>query len=111
MKKIISVLTFLAIATIAFSQKTSISDDPLHTADPSAVLDVQSTTKGLLVPRMTSVERSNIGTPAVGLMVFDLNSKSFWCYAGSQWIEIRSGAVSMISDQDGDTRIEVEQKS
>lgn len=41
------------------------------TPDPSAILDVQSFSKGVLFPRVTIVERSNISAPATGLMVYN----------------------------------------
>ena len=39
--------------------------------DASAMLDVKSTTKGMLVPRMTTTQRDAITTPATGLMVYN----------------------------------------
>ncbi|MBL0334940.1 MAG: hypothetical protein IPP73_06380 [Chitinophagaceae bacterium] len=57
----------------------------------SAQLDITSTTKGVLVPRMTTVERISISTPAKGLLVFDNTSSSFWVYDGTVWTEILSG--------------------
>ena len=41
------------------------------TPDPSAILDVQSTDRGFLPPRMTSAERSAIQQPATGLIIFN----------------------------------------
>ncbi len=40
------------------------------TPDPSAMLDVKSTTKGMLVPRMTQAQRNAIANPATGLMIY-----------------------------------------
>jgi len=37
--------------------------------DPSAMLDVSSTEKGLLIPRMTQAQRTAIALPAKGLLV------------------------------------------
>ncbi|MFH1120711.1 MAG: tail fiber domain-containing protein [Bacteroidota bacterium] len=77
--------------------------------DPGAMLDVKSTSRGLLVPRMTSAQRMAITSLANGLMVYDLTTGSFWYYTGTAWQEIGTGAQSVLSDNDGDTRIEVEQ--
>ena len=55
-------------------------------ADGSAMLDVQSTSKGVLVPRMTATQMAGIGTPATGLMVFQTDDMSgFYYYSGSAW--------------------------
>ncbi len=83
------------------------------TPDASSMLDIQSpdNDKGVLIPRMTDLQRLAISTPANGLLVFDTTTKSFWFYNGTiatpAWRELTSGA-SLI-DADGDTKIEVEQ--
>lgn len=51
----------------------------------SSILDVQSTNKGILIPRMTSAQRIAINSPAKGLLVFDLTADEFWFYDGSSW--------------------------
>lgn len=53
--------------------------------DSSAMLDIVSTNKGLLIPRMTSGERQAIASPAKGLLVFDNTTGSFWYFDGTQW--------------------------
>lgn len=55
--------------------------------DNSAQLDVFSTTKGFLPPRMTTIEKNAIVTPAIGLMVFDttLNRP---CFYNGAWITL-----------------------
>jgi len=67
-------------------QGITISDVP-HTADPSAVLDAHSSSKGFLAPRMTGPKRLAIANPAAGLMVFDSTSMSYWFYNGTAWAE------------------------
>lgn len=64
------------------------------TAHASALLDLTSTTKGILIPRMTTAERTAISSPATGLMLYDTNSKSFWFHNGTSWIEINPGSSS-----------------
>jgi hypothetical protein len=55
----------------------------------SAQLDISSTTKGLLVPRMTYVQRISIPTPATGLLVYQTDNSStnagFYTYNGTGW--------------------------
>ena len=61
------------------------------TAHASAALDVQSTTQGMLVPRMITAQRTGIAAPANGLLVFDTTSGSFWYYTGAAWQELIGG--------------------
>ncbi|MEM1119631.1 MAG: tail fiber domain-containing protein [Bacteroidota bacterium] len=60
--------------------------------DASAMLDISSSDKGILIPRMTSEQRMMINSPATGLMVFDMDTNSFW-YFSTAWSEI-GGAFS-----------------
>lgn len=63
------------------------------TPDVSAMLDVKSTQKGLLIPRMTTKQRTDIGTPATGLMVYDSDFKSFWYYNGTAWTNLAGSSA------------------
>ena len=56
----------------------------------SAILDVKSTDKGILVPRVTSIQRNGIASPAVGLLVFDTDTESFWYHDSSGWKNLLS---------------------
>jgi hypothetical protein len=54
--------------------------------DPSALLDIFSTTGGLLIPRMQQADRLAIPVPAVGLLVYQTNLVSgFYYFDGSSW--------------------------
>ena len=58
------------------------------TPNASAMLDVSSTTQGLLAPRMTTIEKNAIASPANGLLVFDTDENSFYFYNGVSWVKI-----------------------
>ncbi len=64
----------------------SINNDSTR-ANPSAMLEVKSYDKGILVPRMNSSQRTSIASPAKGLLVFDITTNTFWYYSGSIWSE------------------------
>jgi trimeric autotransporter adhesin len=53
--------------------------------DNSAMLDISSTVKGLLIPRMTTTERTAITSPATGLLVYDNTLSLFYYYDGAAW--------------------------
>ena len=54
----------------------------------SAILDVHSINKGVLIPRMSTAQRNAIIQPATGLLVFDNNTAGFWFYNGSSWTSL-----------------------
>lgn len=56
--------------------------------DSSAMLDVSSTDKGILVPRMTASQRDAIANPATGLAVFVTSDSSFYYFDGTGWEQI-----------------------
>lgn len=58
--------------------------------DSSAALQVDSTTKGFLPPRMTTTEKNAISTPATGLVVFDSTLAKLCVYTGSAWETVTS---------------------
>ncbi|HSK12035.1 MAG TPA: hypothetical protein VK907_02415 [Phnomibacter sp.] len=68
----------------------------------SAMLDVSSNNKGMLIPRMTTAQRTAIASPATGLMVFDTQTSSFWYFANG-WQEVpKSGGGGMNGAAGGD---------
>ena len=93
--KLFITLFFINIALITNAQIAINSDGSL--SDASAMLDVTSTTKGILIPRMTTAERTTISSPATGLMVYDTDESAFWYYNGTAWTGI-GGSSAFTSD-------------
>jgi sugar lactone lactonase YvrE len=64
----------------------------IGTASPnaSAILDAQSTTKGVRMPNMTTTQKNAIVSPAAGLMVFDTTLAKLSVYSGVAWETITS---------------------
>ncbi|MBK9338894.1 MAG: hypothetical protein IPM98_21110 [Lewinellaceae bacterium] len=92
----ITVFCFLALFIYSgglLAQAVSINTDTSN-PDPSAILDVKSTDKGMLVPRMSTGQRTAIATPATGLLVFDTTTGGFWFYNGTAWISLSGGSGS-----------------
>lgn len=58
--------------------------------DATALLDLVSTNKGILIPRMTTIERNAIVAPATGLMVYDNDLNKFYYFNGLTWIAVGS---------------------
>ena len=56
----------------------------------SALLDVSSTTQGLLPPRMTSTQRDAISSPAAGLMIYNTTTNKLNFYNGTAWEAVTS---------------------
>lgn len=88
-------LCFLAaLCCFAFqanSQSVSLNTDG-SVADTSAMLDIKSVAKGLLIPRMTKTQRNNIYQPATGLLIYQSgpDSSGFHYYSGTEWIWLAS---------------------
>jgi hypothetical protein len=60
--------------------------------DTSALVDISSTSKGLLPPRMTAVQRTAIALPTAGLMVYDTDSTAYMLYNGTAWTKLMTTA-------------------
>ncbi|MDP4264984.1 MAG: tail fiber domain-containing protein [Bacteroidota bacterium] len=87
MQRIIFVLlTIITCNLKSYAQSFSINTDG-GIADTSSILDIRSSAKGVLIPRMTKTQRKTIFQPATGLMVFQNgpDSTGFYFYDGSTW--------------------------
>ena len=84
MKRFItSVVFFVSLSTTVFSQVGIGTVTP----DASAMLQIDNTEKGILVPRMTAAQKTAIATPATGLLIYQTNGASgFYYYNGTAWV-------------------------
>jgi uncharacterized protein (TIGR02145 family) len=91
MKK--TVLNTLALATLFFASTANAQVGvgvPAGDIHPTAELEVKSTTKGFLPPRMTNAERNDITSPAAGLLIYQTdavanNPAGLYFYDGTAW--------------------------
>lgn len=62
----------------------------IGTTAPSAssLLDLSSTTRGFLAPRMTTLQRNNIAAPVKGLLVYDTDANAMYHFNGSAWATV-----------------------
>lgn len=71
------------------------------TPNASSILDMVSTSKGLLVPRMTKAQRDAIASPATGLLIYQTNSSpGFYFWSGAAWTAVKTagGANKSLSN-------------
>jgi hypothetical protein len=73
------------------------------TPDASSILEMRTTTKGVLIPRMTTAERDLISLPANGLMVYNTSTSRFNFYNGSAWVILVSDSAVYLSVDAGST--------
>lgn len=90
MRKIFVLLAFSA-PFFSAAQSVGIGTNTPHN---TAMLDISSNSKGLLIPRLTTLQRTSIGSPAIGLTVFDSDTYSYWVWRGDVmggWQELLTG--------------------
>ncbi|MDI5899630.1 ice-binding family protein [Flavobacterium yafengii] len=99
MKKISCVQLFLFLVTPLFvgAQVGIGTVNP----DPSALLELYSNNKGLLVPRMTTAERDLIVAPADGLLIYNTSTSNFNLF-DIDWNDYSSPAINYNSNLTGD---------
>lgn len=69
------------------------------TPHPSAALDVSSSTRGMLVPRMSLAQRNMIASPAIGLIVYQIdNTPGYYYYNGGAWVSFMGATGAQGAD-------------
>lgn len=90
MKKFNIKIILITLIFIGYKAKSQVGISATlgFTPDSKAMLDINSTTKGLLIPRMTTTQRLAISPTPTSLMVFDTDNKSYWYHNGAEWKEL-----------------------
>lgn len=94
MKRLLLLMTVgnLCFQTLQAQVKIGAAGAP----NASAVLDLTSTTKGLLTPRLTLAQRNAIASPATGLVIYQTdNTPGFYYYNGGAWVSV-AGSASLV---------------
>lgn len=84
MKKLLSMLLFIGVTV------------GIHAQNP-AILDLESSDQGVLIPRMTTSEMNGISSPVEGLFIYNTDATSFYVYRSGAWSEI-SGSTLWTQD-------------
>jgi hypothetical protein len=92
MQPFLASLAALALLTLPFAAHAQSVGIGIITPNPAAVLELQSTTKGLLLLRLTQAERNALGTgsiapPVAGLVIYQTDNKpGLYAYDGAAWV-------------------------
>jgi len=88
-------LGFLFCTPVLFAQNIGISATGA-TPNPKAMLDISSTTGGLLIPRMSTAERNAITSPPTGLQVYNTTTNTLDIFKGGYWDQVGSKDSSVV---------------
>ncbi len=69
------------------AQGVLVSPTPGGTPDPSAILELNSTQQGFLLPRLTQTQRNAIQSPAIGLQIYNVTSECVEVFMPSGWVK------------------------
>jgi len=103
MKKLITLALSIVISLSVFSQVNNTlkgkylrvtTDATIGTGsvEPSSIVNMSSTGKGLLIPRMTEANRNGISSPATGLVIYNTDDDEFNYYDGATWVLLGGGS-------------------
>ncbi len=87
-KYLLTICVILVTQLVATAQ-VKIGDNPT-TINSSSLLEMESSNKGLLIPRMTTAQRDAIASPATGLEIYNTSTGLFNYYDGSVWVAIET---------------------
>lgn len=91
--KLLSMMAAILLTSVTFAQSVGINADG-SAPDASAMLDVKSTTKGFLPPRLTQQQRTAIPGAATGLLVYQTDGSSgYYFFDGTSWVQLNAGTT------------------
>ncbi|MEM6262038.1 MAG: tail fiber domain-containing protein [Bacteroidota bacterium] len=85
MKRQYFILLLSLLLPLGLAAQIGINDTG-NAPDSSAMLDISSTDKGILMPRMNTLQRDAIRNPVPGLMIYNVEDSCFNYYTGENWI-------------------------
>ena len=100
----------LSLLAAGASAQTKLGNNAA-TPSSAAILELEDTTKGILIPRMSTANRLAIANAPRGLLVYDSTQKGFYFYRTTGWTAIpitTSITGTALQDADANTRVEVE---
>jgi hypothetical protein len=102
MKKVYTLFSFLLLSGVVAAQESKNVGIGTAKPDNSAVLDINSESKGLLIPRLTSSQKEKIQDPAKGLLIFqtDDSNSGFFFFNGNRWSPLTNGDAHAIATVD-----------
>lgn len=91
--KLLSMMAAILLTSVTFAQNVGINADG-SAPDASAMLDVKSTTKGFLPPRLTQQQRTAIPGAATGLLVYQTDGMTgYYFFDGASWVQLNAGTT------------------
>lgn len=91
----IFLLTFFLLPAIIMAQGVAINEDDSE-ADASAILDVKSTNKGVLIPKVQLDDKATaapVANPSEGLLIYNetgMEARGYWYWNGTEWVRIQT---------------------
>jgi hypothetical protein len=91
MKTIIHLITLILFVS-GLNAQVAVNTDG-SSPDGSAMLEIKSTDKGFLPPRMTTAERDAIASPAEGLTIYNTEYNCLQYFKGTLWFDLCEGGL------------------
>jgi hypothetical protein len=100
--------TFLLAITAVFTVVSSFSQVGIGTTNPQSVLDVNSTTSGILIPRMTEAQRNTIPSPSESMLIYQNDNESgYYFYESGSWLKLNHGQIKASDVQFDNTAVSI----